>query len=322
MEVLRVKDLSVLFHQGYGTVLALNKLSFSILPGECLAIVGESGSGKSTTAKAIMGILGNNAQISSGTITFQGKDLLTLEKRKLRLLMGKDISMVFQDPMTVLDPSYTIYHQLQEVFRAHLDRRGDYHDEIIDLLKEMEFPDPERIMHSYPFELSGGMRQRISLAMAWALHPRLIIADEPTSALDVCTQADLIRLFRQMVKKNGTSLIIITHDLGVVAELADRVLVLYNGERMEERLVNDFFRSPQHPYSKGLLKARPHHFNGRFGVIEGNAKTTSIPKNSCIFFNRCIESSDICMKKNPPDVNFPNGVVRCWRLQMSLPERT
>lgn len=234
MEVLRVKDLSVLFHQGYGTVLALNKLSFSILPGECLAIVGESGSGKSTTAKAIMGILGNNAQISSGTITFQGKNLLTLEKRKLRLLMGKDISMVFQDPTTVLDPSYTIYHQLQEVFRAHLDRRGDYHDEIIDLLKEMEFPDPERIMHSYPFELSGGMRQRISLAMAWALHPRLIIADEPTSALDVCTQADLLRLFRQMVKKNGTSLIIITHDLGVVAELADRVLVLYNGERMEE----------------------------------------------------------------------------------------
>ena len=203
-----------------------------------------------------------------------------------------------------------------------MDRRGDYHDEIIDLLKEMEFPDPERIMHSYPFELSGGMRQRISLAMAWALHPRLIIADEPTSALDVCTQADLLRLFRQMVKKNGTSLIIITHDLGVVAELADRVLVLYNGERMEERLVNDFFRSPQHPYSKGLLKARPHHFNGRFGVIEGNTKTTSIPKNSCIFFKRCIESSDICMKKNPPDVNFPNGVVRCWRLQMSLPERT
>ena len=231
-----------------------------------------------------MGILGNNAQISSGTITFQGKNLLTLEKRKLRLLMGKDISMVFQDPTTVLDPSYTIYHQLQEVFRAHLDRRGDYHDEIIDLLKEMEFPDPERIMHSYPFELSGGMRQRISLAMAWALHPRLIIADEPTSALDVCTQADLLRLFRQMVKKNGTSLIIITHDLGVVAELADRVLVLYNGERMEERFVNDFFRSPQHPYSKGLLKARPHHFNGRFGVIEGNTKTTSIPKNSCIFF--------------------------------------
>ena len=312
MKLLSVHDLSVSFRGGYHDIPALKGLSFSLDRGECLAVVGESGSGKSTAAKAIMGILEKNAMVASGSILFQGKDLLSMKRKERRGLMGRDMAMVFQNPMTSLNPSYTIYQQLREVFRTHCNPRGSYRDEVLALLKKVELPNPEAVMEQYPFELSGGMRQRISLAMACALKPSLIIADEPTSALDVCTQAELIQLLKRIAKEAGSAIMFITHDLGVVAELADRVLVLYAGERMEEQPVKDFFSTPRHPYARGLLLARPHNFNGRFSVIEGTLKAPAAENLRCAFFDRCREKCPLCAQELPPDVPLPSGgTVRC-----------
>lgn len=312
MHLLEVDQLSVLFKRGYNQITAVKGLSFSVDAGGCLAIVGESGSGKSTTAKTIMGILEKNAQVTSGSVVFQGKDLLTMKKREKKQLMGKDIAMVFQNPMTSLNPSYTVYQQIVEVYRTHLKTRADYTEEIRALLRKVELPDPDSIMGKYPHELSGGMRQRICIAMAWALNPALLIADEPTSALDVCTQAEILRLMKRMAKDSGTAIVLITHDLGVVAELADRVMVLYAGECMEMRDIVSFFQSPQHPYARGLLMARPHNFDTRFHVIEGSLNPLQSAASPCAFYERCRERTALCETCCPPDVVLEKtGFVRC-----------
>lgn len=313
MELLSISDLTVVFQLGYQRVTAVRNLSFSLHAGECLAIVGESGSGKSTTAKAIMGILGQNARITSGSIYFQGSDLLQMSKKEKRHRIGRDLAMIFQNPMTSLNPAYTIQQQMQEIYRTHLNPREDYLEQICHLLHKVEFSDPDSILKKYPHELSGGMRQRISIAMAWALNPAVLIADEPTSALDVCTQAEVLRLLERMAKECGTAVVLITHDLGVVAELANRVMVMYQGERMEMQDVDGFFRSAQHPYAKGLLMARPHNFNGRFQVIEGNAQSHPDEFQRCPFYNRCRERLPECAIQRPPDFAIGTaGVVKCF----------
>lgn len=312
MDLLKVEDLTVAFQLGYQQITAVRQLSFSLNAGECLAIVGESGSGKSTTAKAVMGILGRNARVVSGRILFWGQDLLKMSRHEKRQIMGRDIAMVFQNPMTSLDPSYTVFHQIQEIYRTHLKSRGNYLEEIRQLLRKVEFPDPDSILNKYPHELSGGMRQRVAIAMAWALNPAVLIADEPTSALDVCTQAEILRLMKHMAKESGTAVILITHDLGVVAELADRVLVMYAGERMESQKVMDFFQSPKHPYSRGLLEARPQNFRHRFQVIPGNVQLLPDTHHQCPFYNRCRDRIPECENCRPQDTTIgQTGVVRC-----------
>lgn len=267
MGLLEVKNLSVSFKAANGRVYAVSDLSFSLKKGKCLAIVGESGSGKSVTALTIMRILEKNASIDGGQIFLGGRDILKMKEKEMQGIRGKQISMIFQDPMTALNPSYTVYSQISELYRLHGRYKKDVRHEIIELLGRLHIPEPEIVLKKYPFELSGGMCQRIVIAMAFALKPDIIIADEPTTALDVSTQAEILKLLKEMSEDTGSSVLLITHDMGVVAEMADEVIAMYCGKKVEEKAVEEFFRNPEHPYTKGLLKARPENFNGRFYTL-------------------------------------------------------
>ena len=264
MELLKIKNLSVSFKVACGRVHAVNDLSFSLQKGKCLAIVGESGSGKSVTALSIMRILETNASVDGGQIFFEGRNILAVKEKEMQSIRGKQISMIFQDPMTALNPSYTVYRQIAELYKLHRKAAENVKQEITELLGRLHIPNPELILKKYPFELSGGMCQRIVIAMAFALKPDIIIADEPTTALDVSTQAEILKLLKELSEDTGSAVLLITHDMGVVAEMADEVMVMYNGRRVEKKEAEEFFRNPEHPYTKGLLRARPENFNGRF----------------------------------------------------------
>lgn len=301
--LLEVEDLKVRFKTEEGYISTVNGVSFSVKEGETLAIVGESGSGKSVTSLALMGILPANGEIYNGNVTFEDKNLRTLNKKEYRKIRGNDISMIFQEPMTALNPVFNIGYQLRETLILHYKMTKEQaHKKGIEMLETVGIPDAEKVMGRFPHQLSGGMRQRVMIAMALSCNPKLLIADEPTTALDVTIQAQILTLMRNIKEKSNTSTIIITHDLGVVAELADRVLVMYAGEVVEEAPIYELFENPLHPYTKGLMASIPkiHDVVDELYSIEGTVPNPSDMPSGCKFFPRCPIGDIECTKIHPP----------------------
>jgi oligopeptide/dipeptide ABC transporter ATP-binding protein len=313
--ILRVQDLRVAFTTDEGVVRAVDGVSFDIEPGQVVAIVGESGCGKSVTAQTLIGLTRSPNATISGTATFEGRDLVTMPDDQLRELRGERIAMVFQDPMTSLNPVYRVGDQIAEAIRAHRDvSKKDALARAVELLHSVGIPNPERRVRDYPHEFSGGMRQRVMIAMALALEPELLIADEPTTALDVTIQAQILSLLRTLNREKNVSVLLITHDLGVVADLADKVVVMYAGQVVEEAPLEDLFYRPQHPYTWGLLgsiarldEPRPD----RLPQIPGHPPSLLDPPVGCRFAARCAYAFDDCSRP-PPLVGDGDHLDRCW----------
>lgn len=289
--LVEIKNLSIRFPEGNSTFEAVKGISFSIGKGEIVGVVGESGSGKSMSALALMGLLPKDAEIASGSLCFQGEDLVTMKPEKRRQLCGSKMAMVFQEPMTSLNPVLKIERQVGESLRIHTKLgNAEIHERVVQALSEVGLPDPEGLCGKYPHELSGGMRQRVMIAMALCCNPGLLIADEPTTALDVTIQAQIMALLRNLQKESGMSMILITHDIGLVASMADRVIVMYAGQIIEEAPVKELFAAPAHPYTKALLQTVPGIYDEKDrelvaipGMVPENYD--SIP--GCRFADRC-----------------------------------
>jgi peptide/nickel transport system ATP-binding protein len=317
--LLTVSDLRVGFITEDGVLQAVDGVSFELEPGEVLAIVGESGSGKSVTAQTLMGLTrGQNAQIE-GTATYQGRDLINVSEREMRGLRGAEIAMIFQDPMTSLNPVYRVGAQIVEAIQAHEDvSKSEAEQRVVELLRSVGIPNPEERVRDYPHEFSGGMRQRAMIAMGLSLEPEVLIADEPTTALDVTIQAQIIRLLKQINQDRGLSVILITHDLGVVAEIADRVVVMYGGRIVEHGTLDEIFYDPQHPYTWGLLgsltrldQPRPK----RLPQIRGLPPSLLAPPRGCHFKPRCPHAFSRCDQVPPLEARLPDApshLDRCW----------
>jgi oligopeptide/dipeptide ABC transporter ATP-binding protein len=308
--ILSVRDLSVRFATDGGVVRAVEGVSFELDKGEILAIVGESGSGKSVTAQTILGLTRAPNATITGSVEFDGRDLNELGDDQLRDVRGKRIAMIFQDPMTSLNPVYRIGDQIVEMIRAHRKvSKREAQENAVELLRSVGIPNPERRVHDYPHEFSGGMRQRVMIAMALALDPDVLIADEPTTALDVTVQAQILRLLDRLNRERGLAVVLITHDLGVVAEIADRVAVMYAGQIVEDATLENLFYDPQHPYTWGLLgslarldQPRPV----RLAQIVGAPPSLLNPPTGCRFAPRCPHEFDKCAE--PPPLHGD----RCW----------
>lgn len=315
-KLLDIKDLSVEFHTGSGIASAVREVSFSINKGEILGIVGESGSGKSVTSLAVMGLLDErSARVTKGQIIFEGKNLLELSEKALCKIRGDEITMIFQEPAMALNPVVKVEKQLNEIYRIHKPEKAkSSHTELKELLERLHIPDAEQVLNKYPFELSGGMKQRIMIAMAMLSKPKLLIADEPTTALDVTTQAEILDLIKIMQKETGCAVILITHDLGVVAEMADRIVVMYRGQVVETQEVEQLYEQPHHPYARDLLKARPEEFNGRFSTIPGSIPNAYTPLEGCGYYSRCDRACETCKTHIPALREVKEGgLVRCDR---------
>ena len=302
MTLLEISDLHTTFQTEDGPVRAVDGVSFRIEPGRVLGIVGESGSGKSVTCLSILGLTPRRRTMVTGRAIFKGADLLTMGERDLRGIRGSDIAMIFQDPMTSLNPVRTIGYQLTEAIRLHERTPGRVAwERARDTLGSVGIPNPEERMRGYPMELSGGMRQRVMIAMALVNHPDLLIADEPTTALDVTTQAQVLDLLRELRERSASSIILITHDLGVVADLCDDVLVMYAGRAVEQGPVRDIFRNPTHPYTCGLLASLPRTNVGarRIRAIRGTPPSLLAVPPGCPFHPRCPEAMDRCRIDRP-----------------------
>jgi oligopeptide/dipeptide ABC transporter ATP-binding protein len=301
--LLSVEDLAVEFWTSRGTVHAVNGISFDISPGETLGIVGESGSGKSVTALALLGILPRAGHIRSGSAVFEGTDLVGLKDKDLREIRGRDIAMIFQDPMTSLNPVLRIGHQLREPLEAHLGMgRKQANARALELLDQVGIPGARSRLSDYPHQFSGGMRQRVMIAMALACRPKLLIADEPTTALDVTIQAQILALLRELVVEHDTALIMITHDLGVVAGMCERVAVMYAGTFVETGAAEDLFRTSRHPYTYGLLRSVPRLDSSRHDQLEsikGNPRDMLEPPRNCPFEPRCFRALQTCREHLP-----------------------
>ena len=270
--LLSVQDLHTSFRTDSGEVQAVNGVSFNLNPGEILGIVGESGSGKSVTAYSVMQILADNGSIKSGHILYKGEDLTTWSEKQMSHFRGKCCSIVFQDPMTSLNPVFTIGNQLGEAIRLHTNRKGkEVRDRAIEMLELVGINEPEKRIKQYPFELSGGMRQRVMIAMALACEPDILIADEPTTALDVTIQAQILELMQSLQKKMGMAVILFTHDLGVIADMCDNILVMYGGHICERGTADEIFYNPRHEYTKGLLRSIPNVNNMKERLKIGRA---------------------------------------------------
>ncbi|MEZ2126659.1 MULTISPECIES: ABC transporter ATP-binding protein [unclassified Sinorhizobium] len=304
MALLEVENLQVSFDTAAGRILALNGVSFSLERGEVLALLGESGSGKSVTASAIMDLIPDPpGAINGGSIRFEGADLLRLSQNNRRDLCGDRISLIFQDALAALNPVYPVGWQIAEMFRIHGRNPAAGIDQaVLDLLTAVGIPDPARRARQYPHEFSGGMRQRIMIAMAVALEPDIIIADEPTTALDVTIQAQVVDLLNLVRKHSGAGMIFITHDLGVVAELADRVAVMYAGRIVETASVFELFEDARHPYSVGLLASQPrmNSDGDELVPIPGSAPNPAALPSGCAFRTRCPRAEDLCSRVVPP----------------------
>ena len=316
--LLEVTDLSVRFDTDDGSVHAVDRLSYTLALGEVLGLVGESGCGKSVSALSLLGLLPQTATVT-GKASFDGTDLLEVSARQLRRIRGREISFVFQEPMTSLNPVFTVGKQISEVLRRHLDLSSrQARRRTIELLKLVRIPAAERRVEEYPHQLSGGMRQRVMIAMALACDPKILIADEPTTALDVTIQAGILDLMRDLRERLGTAIVLITHNLGVVADIADRVVVMYAGRKAEEAPVRELFANPQHPYTIGLLNAIPRlgeEGNGRVRLqeIPGRVPSLSEPLDHCAFADRCPRADDLT-RSHVPDLERvgPEHLVACF----------
>jgi oligopeptide/dipeptide ABC transporter ATP-binding protein len=308
MALLEVQDLKTYFRTDDGIVKAVDGVSFSVEKGRTLGIVGESGSGKSVTCLSIMGLNSRRNTIMSGEALFKGDNLLTMSPRKLRTIRGNDIAMIFQDPMTSLNPVHSIGKQLMEAILLHRDvTKKAAHARALELLKAVGIPRAERRIDDYPHQFSGGMRQRVMIAMALVNNPDLLIADEPTTALDVTTQAQILALMKTLQEEFGSAIIMITHDLGVVAEIADEVVVMYAAEVVEQAPVNRLFERPHMPYTWGLLGSLPRLDVNveRLVQIQGQPPSLLNPPRGCRFHPRCPYVMSICKEENPPLVPVP-----------------
>lgn len=313
--VLDIDRLSVKLKTEQGMFTAVNQVSFQIDSGETVALVGESGCGKSLTSLSIMGLISKNLGVVEGRICFKDKVLNQLQEREMRAIRGNDISMIFQEPMTSLNPVHSIGRQIDEVFRLHTDAsKQERRAHTIEMLRKVGIPRAEKIVHDFPHQLSGGMKQRVMIAMAMACQPDLLIADEPTTALDVTIQAQILDLMNDLKRKANTAILLITHDLGVVAEMADRVMVMYYGEIVEEADVQTLFASPRHPYTVGLLHSIPSldRDNKRLTPIEGNVPTLGEVQDGCPFRSRCTHAMERCTREKPPMIRAGKHAVRCW----------
>jgi peptide/nickel transport system ATP-binding protein len=312
--LLRIDDLRVRFRTGAGVVEAVNGVSFEIFPGETLAVVGESGSGKSVTAMAVLGLLQSPpASVDGGRVLFRGEDLLKASPARLRALRGNQISMIFQEPMTSLNPVFSIGDQIGESLELHRGLDSDEaRAETARLLELVGIPDPERRLDEYPHRLSGGMRQRVMIAMALACRPALLIADEPTTALDVTVQAQILELLAALQRAVGMSILLITHDLGVVAEAARRVVVMYAGSVVEHAFTDELFERPRHPYTAGLFLSLPHLDSGDEPLrpIEGSVPDALHLPPGCRFHPRCPFAMPVCRERQPPLVLRGKGSER------------
>ena len=330
--LLEVEDLKTYFFTRDGVVRAVDGVSFSVERGETLAIVGESGCGKSVTSLSILRLIASPpGRTVGGRVLFEGRDLLALPEAEMRAIRGDALSMIFQEPMTSLNPVLTIGHQIAEVLTLH---RGLGRDaatrRAVELLRLVHIPEPERRVAEYPHQLSGGMRQRVMIAMALACEPRLLIADEPTTALDVTIQAQILELMRELKARTGAAIVLITHDLGVVAEMAQRVVVMYAGRKVEEAPVNALFARPLHPYTRGLLDSIPKlgaTRNGgsgggkRLSEISGTVPSLLEPIVGCAFAARCAYAAARCRSERPSLVEkAPGHSVACWESDRLLAE--
>lgn len=318
-DLLAVNDLRTHFPTRAGVVKSVDGVSFNIAEGELLGLVGESGCGKSITALSIMRLISPPGKIVAGSIKFKGEELTAASAERLRAIRGNDIAMIFQDPMTSLNPVFTVGEQIAEALRLHrkLDKKQAW-DAAIDSMREVSIPAPERRVSDYPHQLSGGMRQRVMIAMALACDPELLIADEPTTALDVTIQAQILELLNELRQTRKLAVLLITHDLGVVAEIADRVCVMYTGKIVEEAGVDELFADPKHPYTRGLLRSVPKLAEtgsekaARLQTIEGTVPNPTALPYGCHFAPRCEYRMEICTKGEIPLTPLPNNVkVRC-----------
>jgi len=311
--LLEIRNLSVSFAARHGAFLAVDGFDLSIERNEVLAIVGESGSGKSVAMLAAMGLLPPTATVSADRMAFDGADLLSMTADERRRLAGKDMAMIFQEPMSSLNPCFTVGFQIGEALKVHLNlKRAERDRRVVELLAEVGIPDPERRAHAYPHQLSGGMSQRVMIAMALACRPKLLIADEPTTALDVTIQAQILDLLMRERRDNGMGLVLITHDMGVVAETADRVIVQYAGQEMETNATRELFADPHHPYTAALLAALPERANGRrLPAIPGAAPGPFDRPRGCKFSPRCAFVFDACHEVEPPPADSALGRARC-----------
>ncbi len=321
--VLEIENLQTHFFTPGGVVRAVDGVSYSVRAGETLGVVGESGCGKSVTALSVLRLVtAPPGRIVGGAIRFEGRDLLRVPENEMERIRGNDISMIFQEPMTSLNPLYKVGDQISEAIALHKGlSKKQAMDHAIDMLRRVAIPEPERRVHAYPHQMSGGMRQRVMIAMALSCDPKVLIADEPTTALDVTIQAQILDLMRDLRESFGTAIVLITHDMGVVAENADRVVVMYAGRKVEEADVDDLFDSPAHPYTKGLLAAIPHlddaaradTARSRLNEIKGMVPSLARLPAGCSFAPRCGFASDRCREAYPPlDEIRPRHWVACW----------
>lgn len=315
--ILKVNNLQTHFISDAGVVKAVDGVSFQVAKGETLGIVGESGSGKSVTSLSIMGLLKDTSgKIAGGEILYNGENLVEISESHMRKIRGNDIAMIFQEPMTSLNPVYKIGRQIEEAIILHMKySKRQARERAIEMLTAVGISRAEKIVHEYPHQLSGGMRQRVMIAMAMACNPKVLIADEPTTALDVTIQAQILDLMRDLSKKSDTSILLITHDLGVVAEMCDRVVVMYAGRAVEESDVHTLFKNPKHPYTKGLLESIPKIGvrEKRLQSIPGNVPIPSNMPEGCKFAPRCKFAMDICWEKEPEFKEISvNHFSRCW----------
>ena len=313
--VLEVSNLSIDFATDYGTFNVIDDISYAVNSGEILGIVGESGCGKTVSSLAVMGLLAKNARVRTGTISFGGKNLLAVRESELRQMRGAEFSMIFQDPMKSLDPVCTVGSQITEALTEHRSAtKEEARQAAVAMLKNVDIPSPERIFKSYPHELSGGMKQRIMIAMALICSPKLIIADEPTTALDVTIQAQILDLLAGINREMGTAIVMITHDLGVISDMCDRVLVMYAGHIVESAEKRAIFEKPRHPYTRGLLDSIPKLDETReeLAYIPGVVPSPQNFPQGCRFSTRCGRALPKCATEVPPPFAVGDSLVKCW----------
>jgi dipeptide transport system ATP-binding protein len=315
-KLLSVRDLKVEFETARGTIAAVDRLSFDIDSGETLGIVGESGSGKSVTSLALLGLLPVNARVSGREISFLGEDLLKASERRREQIRGAEIAMIFQDPMTSLNPSFTIEFQIAEALKAHSEAGKErLRERVVELLRKVGIPDPQSRLGAFPHQLSGGMSQRVMIAMMIACEPKLLIADEPTTALDVTIQAQILRLLADLQRERGMGLILITHDIGVVAEYASRVMVMYAGQEVESGATRAVIESPKHPYTSGLLASLPGRqeaFRARLPSLAGMVPDLTNRPPGCQFAPRCGNGKTNCGVAEPEVSELVGRRVKCF----------